>query len=472
MCDISIKKLLVSRLSVFSMLAILEDNVLSLFKALILSLLCISYAHAETQFFDDFTGSTVDESVWTYPTGNASFNGRTQMRAGYPSVSNSLLHLQFDTYNPTGNSVGNSFLGSEILTRGTATPGTGLIAEIRARIITPVNGLVGGAFLYNYFSATDHSEIDYELLSNMPNQVQTNIYASEPLGTGHPEFDGITQLDITQFNNYRIEWFPDHVSWYVNNQLVRENATIVPSEALALHLNFYAPASDWTAAYAANLLPASNAAENRTYLFDIDWVRAIFNINPQTKCLFNWAENNYSSIFAPANSSTLVWSVYTYRYYANTNTYLGVSSTDNHVYYIGTDGVMQDAGSLSYWLPLAGCSVGNQPTIEFTSIPAYGTSNALTGRVLNAAPDSYRVAVYIKVGSGWWTKPTFNAPLTSINTDGTFTVNITTGGSDQTATEIAAFLVPIGYSPTLMSGGSTLPSTLYFYPNISVTRSP
>ena len=472
MCEISIKKQLAIRLRVFSMLPKLENIVLYLFNAIFLSILCISHAHAETQFFDDFTGNSVDQSVWTYPSGNASFNGQTQMRAGYPSVSNSLLHLQLDTYNPSGNPVGNSFLGSEILTRGTATPGTGLIAEIRARMVTPVNGLVGGAFLYNYLTATDHSEIDYELLSNMPNQVQTNIYASEPLGTGHPEFDDIAQLDITQFNNYRIEWFPDHVSWFVNNQLVRKNTTIVPTEAQALHLNFYVPASGWTAAYAANLLPASSQANNKTYLFDVDWVRAIFSVNPQTQCLFNWAENNYATLFAPANSSTQVWSVYTYRYYANTNTYLGVSSTDNHVYYIGTDGVMRDAGPLTYWLPQAGCFTGSQPIIDLTSVPAYGTTTPLSGQVLNAAPASYQIAVYIQVGSGWWTKPTFNAPLTSINADGTFTVNITTGGSDQNATGIAAFLVPVGFSPPLMSGGSTLPSTLNSYPNVSVTRNP
>jgi len=130
------------------MLNLIRNSAHYFFSALSIALLCISYARAETQFFDDFNGVAVDQSIWTFPTGAASFNGQTQMRPSYPSVSNSLLHLQLDTYNPTGNPVGNSFLGSEILTRGTATPGTGLIAEIRARMVTPVNGLVGGAFLF------------------------------------------------------------------------------------------------------------------------------------------------------------------------------------------------------------------------------------------------------------------------------------------------------------------------------------
>ena len=280
MWKISIKKLIVRRFGVFSML---QNNVFYLFNALILAFLCNSYAYAETQFFEDFNGGAVDESIWAYPTGDASFNGRTQMRLSYPSVSNGLLHLQLDTYNPTANPVGNSFYGSEIVLRKTVERGTGLIAEIRARMVTPVKGLVGGAFLYKYFPATQiHSEIDFELLTNMPNQVQTNIYANEPLGIGHPEFAGIPQFDMTQFNTYRVEWLPDRVRWFVNDQLVRENSTIVPKEPLNLHLNFYAPECNWAIACDANLHPASSPENNETYVFDIDWVRITSNVSPQT----------------------------------------------------------------------------------------------------------------------------------------------------------------------------------------------
>ena len=74
-----------------------------------------------------------------------------------------------------------------------------------------------------------------------------------------------------------------------------------------------------------------------------------------TDCLFNWAETNYPSLFAPAGATTTVSGGYTSRYYSGTNAYLRVSSTDNHVYYMGSDGVMQDEGPLSNWLPLAGC---------------------------------------------------------------------------------------------------------------------
>ena len=72
-------------------------------------------------------------------------------------------------------------------------------------------------------------------------------------------------------------------------------------------------------------------------------------------CLFNWAEKNYPALFAPAGSSTVVWNIYKYRYYSATNTYLGLALTDYHVYYMGPDGILQDEGPASYWLPLAGC---------------------------------------------------------------------------------------------------------------------
>ena len=103
------------------------------------------------------------------------------------------------------------------------------------------------------------------------------------------------------------------------------------------------------------------------------------------------------------------------------------------------------------WCPL---------TIEFTYVPPYGSFGNLQGRVGCAIPADYKVAVYIYV-SGWWTKPYWAQPLTPIQSDGTWTTDITTGGTDQLATKIAAFLVPNGYDPPSMSGGQTLPTELF-----------
>ena len=92
---------------------------------------------------------------------------------------------------------------------------------------------------------------------------------------------------------------------------------------------------------------------------------------------------------------------------------------------------------------------------------------------MHVKPADYRIAVYIYVG-GWWTKPTFANPTTSIAIDGSWVCDITTGGSDQNATQVAAFLIPATYTPPPMSGGQTLPAELYSnaVANCSVTRSP
>jgi hypothetical protein len=96
----------------------------------------------------------------------------------------------------------------------------------------------------------------------------------------------------------------------------------------------------------------------------------------------------------------------------------------------------------------------------FDHVPPYGSYDNLSGHVTCVVPGDYKIAVYINV-SGWWTKPTFDSPLTSIDSNGDWITDITTGGSDLMATDIAAFLVPNGYMPPPMSGGATLPQALY-----------
>ena len=101
------------------------------------------------------------------------------------------------------------------------------------------------------------------------------------------------------------------------------------------------------------------------------------------------------------------------------------------------------------------------PEMEFTLVPQYGDETTdLKGRVWHVNPVNYRVAVYIRVSGNWWTKPSFSQPLTMIGVDGSWSCDITTGGVDPIATEIAAFLVPLGYSPPLASGSPTLPAQL------------
>jgi len=103
--------------------------------------------------------------------------------------------------------------------------------------------------------------------------------------------------------------------------------------------------------------------------------------------------------------------------------------------------------------------VSGDPVIEFTSVPPYGSFDDLVGMTSGVNPLDYRVVVYVYVG-GWWTKPTFAQPLTAIRWDGTWECDITTGGADETATEIAAYVVPNGYDPPPCNGDAVLPAEL------------
>jgi len=98
--------------------------------------------------------------------------------------------------------------------------------------------------------------------------------------------------------------------------------------------------------------------------------------------------------------------------------------------------------------------------IEFTFVPPYGSSDDLTGRVAGVTHSDYRVAVYIRVGNGWWTKPTFESSLTPIQPNLIWVCDITTGGYDPLASEIAAFLVPSDYTPPLAQGEPSLSPAL------------
>ena len=118
-----------------------------------------------------------------------------------------------------------------------------------------------------------------------------------------------------------------------------------------------------------------------------------------------------------------------------------------------------------FTLALAGVSAGadrtRDPTITITSVPPYGANGHLGGVVAGAAPADYHVATYLFLeGGGWWTKPTFSEPCTAVNPDGTFLVNVTTGGCDIYANMYAVYLLPIAEDCPLAAGDSVPPPTL------------
>jgi hypothetical protein len=119
---------------------------------------------------------------------------------------------------------------------------------------------------------------------------------------------------------------------------------------------------------------------------------------------------------------------------------------------------------------LSTLSYAQIPEIAFTYLPSWGSHEDLKGVVSGVNPAGYRVAVFIQVEGGWWTKPTFANPLTIIGSDSSWICDITTGGIDQNATRFSAFLVPQTYDPPLLDGAALLPDTLYQHPFIEQDR--
>lgn len=108
-----------------------------------------------------------------------------------------------------------------------------------------------------------------------------------------------------------------------------------------------------------------------------------------------------------------------------------------------------------------GNGTSGAPYIRFDFVPQQGTIDDLRGLAGNVPHDDYGVAVFIYVGGRWWTKPTFAEPLTPIETDGTWTTDITTGGIDEQASRIATFLVPRDCMLPMASGESHLPAGIF-----------
>jgi hypothetical protein len=113
-------------------------------------------------------------------------------------------------------------------------------------------------------------------------------------------------------------------------------------------------------------------------------------------------------------------------------------------------------------LGFALCQASGAPPIIITNLPAYGSTNDLRGIVANVDTTAYSVAVFIYVpGYGWVSKPTCAQPLTTIQSNGSWSADITTGGSDTLATRVAALLVSTNYNEACVAGSATLPTNVY-----------
>lgn len=219
----------------------------------------------------------MDTALWHIPAYSAAtYYGRTQVRCtpvALPEDSASQAIINLDTYNPTGF----SFYGTDVISNRTFKPGNGIIVTVHAKIKQPVvGGIVGGIYFYDLIAGdtgTIHNEIDFELLTNDSNAVNTNVYSNEPLGAGHPVSSTIDS-PITCYHTYVIEWLPCEVLWLIDGDTMRRsNIVPVPTDSMQFNLNMWAPDASWSAAYNGSIQPTSNPLSDLTWSMIVDSVR-------------------------------------------------------------------------------------------------------------------------------------------------------------------------------------------------------
>jgi hypothetical protein len=295
-----------------------------------------STLRAELLLRDDFNGTgNVNTAVWRLPFGEeGSFVGRTQFRGdpatdlpqsgvAEPLASDGLVtELHLDTYSPID--PGNQFLGTDLLTKQNFARGGGLTFESRIRLKpTTTGGLVGGFFSYDVQRESPpgtlvRDEIDFELISNQAvggaptNDPFTNFWNEGPFtgpaAAGAGQFHNVAGVDLTQFQNYKVEWTPQAVKWYVNNNLVRTQTTNVPDDPMKLHFNLWAPDSSFADAFNAALTPAATAGANQRYTLQVDHVEVNrINTTLSSNLL---ADPSFESQTAPSPNGTGGWTLF------------------------------------------------------------------------------------------------------------------------------------------------------------------
>jgi hypothetical protein len=110
---------------------------------------------------------------------------------------------------------------------------------------------------------------------------------------------------------------------------------------------------------------------------------------------------------------------------------------------------------------VAAAQAQSDPAIEFTAVPRFGSMfGVVSGRALNVTPARYRVAVFIYLDSqGWFSKPTCAQTTVPIASDGTWSAETVTGGSDAKATEIRAYLLPVTFTQACVLEAGGIPET-------------
>lgn len=273
-----------------------------LISAIVTIVLFSTSARAQVLLVDEFDGTgIVDPAVYRLPFGTeGNFVGRTLFRGdpatdmplqgqatvGVGSTDNNVAVLNLDTFSPVD--PGNQFLGTDLITKRNFGRGGGLRMTTRMRVDATAaaqGGIVAAPFLFAITREDPNGtlvrdEIDHELLTNeadggTPHRTLTNVWDDGPFAgagsAGDPVFiNNAGGFDISQFHDYRTDWTPNGVKYYIDGALVRTETGAVPDDPMRAHVNFWVPDASFPAAFDGSLVPAATAGANTNFKLEVD----------------------------------------------------------------------------------------------------------------------------------------------------------------------------------------------------------
>lgn len=85
-------------------------------------------------------------------------------------------------------------------------------------------------------------------------------------------------------------------------------------------------------------------------------LRPAGSVSAQADCVLDWGERAYARVLRPALQPSQTSGDHHYRHYADSNSYVGVSLSQQRLLYLdGHSGALQDLGALSNWLGTSSC---------------------------------------------------------------------------------------------------------------------
>jgi hypothetical protein len=183
------------------------------------------------------------------------FQGEYAQLGLIPCTSENGADLRFSTYNPLAPH-NDAPLGSDLSTiqawRGDGQP---VKFEAEVRCPTMPGGAVTSVFAYYLTTIPLHDEIEFASnhWTDPGQQINTNVYVNSD-GAGMAPAVMPTTVNLQDWNKYTLIWIPDQsVEWLINGNSFRKESRHIPTHAMHLYFNFWAPNSDWGWAYDGGL---------------------------------------------------------------------------------------------------------------------------------------------------------------------------------------------------------------------------